>query len=266
MWNKTEKRPIAQFLLLTFAIAWGSEAVLIVIGHFKLFTENMDIFFTYILVCLGAGFAPAYAFYIVLRLHKKIHGFRDFLKIVFKADNIRLTVIITVLIMLSQLLIYIVCEEYIGNPWYCFILFIPLMIIGGGIEEVGWLGFLQPALETKMPLPAVDFLEGVLWSIWHLPLWFVPNTTQNAMNFLSFTVYCIVFNFVLAASYRVTKSVWAGVIIHAWGNVIYGGMFTFHTLTSLPSVKLLVIYCLEIIATIIISQYTTNSKFKKHAT
>ena len=31
-------------------------------------------------------------------------------------------------------------ERYTGNPWYLFVLFMPLMIYGGGMEEVGWQG------------------------------------------------------------------------------------------------------------------------------
>ena len=70
MWNKTEKQPIGQFLLLTFLIAWGSELILIAGGYLKLLDGTIGIFITYMFICFGAGFAPAYAFYIVLKKHK----------------------------------------------------------------------------------------------------------------------------------------------------------------------------------------------------
>lgn len=41
-------------------------------------------------------------------------------------------------------------------------------------------------------------LEGLIWGIWHLPLWFVPNSTQGNMNFVAFTLYCITLGLTLA--------------------------------------------------------------------
>ena len=59
--------------------------------------------------------------------------------------------------------------------------------------------------------------------------------------------YCIIFSFSLALLYRLTRCVAAMVVLHAWGNVVLGGMFTYHSLTSLPGLKTCLLYLVEIV-------------------
>jgi len=82
----------------------------------------------------------------------------------------------------------------------------------------------------------------------------VEAAGQSAMNLLAFTCHCIVLAFVLAALYKLTKSVFACVLFHAWCNVLGGGVFTFDMLTNAPSVKLIVIFIIEIVAAIVVWQ------------
>ena len=126
------------------------------------------------------------------------------------------------------------------------------MIVGGVIEEIGWRGFLQPVLEEKLPFVPAALLVGLVWAVWHFPLWFVQNAGQSAMNFFSFSIHCIVLAFVLAALYKLTKCVFACILLHAWCNVLGGGVFSFDILINVPSVKLLAIYVMEIIAAIVV--------------
>ena len=115
-----------------------------------------------------------------------------------------------------------------------------MMIWGGGLEEIGWRGVFQPLLEKRFSFLAAAFIEGVIWGVWHLPLWFIPNSTQGDMNFIAFTLYCIILGLTLAAAYRLTKCIWVTILIHAWGNTVLGGMYTLTSLNNYPSVKTLV--------------------------
>ena len=58
--------------------------------------------------------------------------------------------------------------------------FILLTLITGPIpEETGWRGTAYPRLRSRMPrLPAMLVLATV-WATWHLPLFFIHDTTQN---------------------------------------------------------------------------------------
>lgn len=65
------------------------------------------------------------------------------------------------------------------------------------------------------------------------------------MNFAAFTLYCITLGLTLAAAYRLTNSIWAAILIHAWGNTVLGGMYTLTSLNSFPTVKTLAVYAVQ---------------------
>lgn len=251
MWPEKEKKPILQYILLTFLIAWCAEALLILGENTGVLTGTAGVIAYFIFVGFGAGLAPMYAVFILLKKRKKICGIKDFCGLVFRTNHILKTIIATALFFFAFLMLNILSNDYLHEPWYLFILYIPLMMIGGGFEEVGWRGFLQPALEEKLPFFVASIISGVLWAVWHIPLWFVRNASQSSMNFISFLCYCIMGAFVLAALYKLTKSVFACVLLHAWANVL-GGMFTTDNLTSPIDIKLIIIYLIKIFASIII--------------
>jgi membrane protease YdiL (CAAX protease family) len=191
------------------------------------------------------------AVFILLKKHGKINGVKDYWKRVLRTDNLSQTIILTVAFCLSQFIPNIIGNTYLGNPWYLFILYIPLMILGGGLEEIGWNGFFQPVLEERIKFVPAAAISGAAWAVWHIPLWFVQNSNQSSMNFVSFLWHCVVLSFVIAVLYKMTYSVFACVILHAWTNVL-GGMFTRDALENPVGIKLAIVYILEIIVSIIL--------------
>ena len=72
------------------------------------------------------------------------------------------------------------------------------------------------------------------------------ETFAHYLATLKFALYCITFGLNLAVLYRLTKSVWAAVLLHAWGNTILGGMFSLTSLCNFPQAKTLLVYGIEI--------------------
>jgi CAAX amino terminal protease family. len=255
MWNENEKRPVGQYLALVFLIAWASEAILILLEQFGIMTGTVPgtvgFFVTYAVIGFGAGFAPAYAIYILLKKHKQINGLKDFFRLYFKTNNVLKTVFITIAFFCALLLVNIIGNKYLGNPWYLFLLLIPIMMIGGGMEEPGWRGFLQPSLEKRFPFPIATLIMGVIWAVWHLPLWLVKGASQSSVNFFLFLVFCIIFSFALAALYKLTRCVFACSLLHAWSNVLSAMFILYSTDIRLDS-RLIVMSLLEVIAAIVI--------------
>ncbi len=134
------------------------------------------------------------------------------------------------------------------------------MIFGGGLEEVGWRGFLQPLLEQKFSFFTTSLIIGVLWGFWHLPLWLIQSASQSSMNFLSFFIYCISFSFILGLLYEVTRSTLACILLHAWGNTLQG-MFTMSYLKEPLDLKISVIWiCVNLIVIIIYSFFKKSKQ------
>ena len=97
-----------------------------------------------------------------------------------------------------------------------FALFLVLQTLGSIGEEVGWRGFLQPALETTMHRLWACILIGILWAAWH-----VQNMAEPLTAIL-FILSCIGFSIMFG--YIAVGNIWqrgliAGVM-HAIVNIV----------------------------------------------
>lgn len=257
---KSNGKMMWAYLLYTFVFAWLAELLILAVHRSGLVSGGLGSFLHYGLIILGPGLSPAYAALIVQKRYKAV-TFKGFCRQILYTENMRTTVILTLFFGCIQFAACVAQERYRGNPWYLFIVYMPLMVLGGGLEEIGWRGVLQPQLERRFPFLAAALIEGVIWSVWHIPLWFVPNTTQSDMNFTAFALYCITLGCTLAAVYRLTKSIWACVLVHAWGNTTLGGMYTLTSLTNFPGIKTIVVYIIQV--ALIVLACTVCNKIRK---
>lgn len=250
---------IKNYLILIFIFAWAAEGLLILGELSGLLTGTIGLVFTFLIIGFGAGLTPLYVSAILLHREKRFTTFSALIKIILKTPNFKKTVWVTPLFFLALFLINFSNESYLGNPPYYFLFLFPLMIVGGGLEEVGWRGYLQPLLEKKFSLTMTSLIIGIIWGLWHLPLWFVQSANQSSMNFLSFLIYCISFSFLLGLLYRITRSTIACVLLHAWGNTLQG-MFTITYLTQALSFRISIIWMTVILSSIMISIFIKNHK------
>ncbi|WP_165861312.1 CPBP family intramembrane glutamic endopeptidase [Paenibacillus paeoniae] len=93
-------------------------------------------------------------------------------------------------------------------PIYIAVLSIPVLIIGGGLEELGWRYILQPFLETRFSSITSALLTSCIWALWHLPLFFIPGTSQFNWSFGLFCISIVGMSFALAVIYRISRSIW----------------------------------------------------------
>jgi uncharacterized protein len=242
--SNSSRKMMWEFILYTFAFAWGAELLIIAMYRFKLLSGGLGQFLHYALIIIGPGLSPAYAAFIIWRKYEAT-TLKVFCKRIFYTGDMHITAIFALVFACIQFVACVTQESYRGNQWYLFILYMPLMILGGGLEEIGWRGVLQPQLEKRFSFLVAAVVEGILWSIWHLPLWLVPNTSQSTYDFVAFMLYCITLGSTLAAVYWLTKSIWACILIHAWGNTVLGGMYTYTSLTKFPGAKTIVIYIIQ---------------------
>ncbi len=57
-----------------------------------------------------------------------------------------------------------------------------VLLIGGPLgEEFGWRGYLMPSLTARTNWRAASLVIGVVWGLWHLPLFFMAGTAQALM-------------------------------------------------------------------------------------
>jgi membrane protease YdiL (CAAX protease family) len=88
----------------------------------------------------------------ILKRHKKINSVKDFCKLILATKHVMKTVLITTAFCVAVLCTAILYGTRTNAPWYLLIIALPLMILCGGVEEIGWRGFLQPALDFRFLL------------------------------------------------------------------------------------------------------------------
>jgi membrane protease YdiL (CAAX protease family) len=50
-------------------------------------------------------------------------------------------------------------------------------------EEVGWRGYALPLLTASFGLGGASVVLGIIWAVWHLPLFFIPGTGSDGQSF-----------------------------------------------------------------------------------
>lgn len=74
-------------------------------------------------------------------------------------------------------------KAILANPLLLFPTLLLSFFSGPFSEEFGWRGFALDPLLKRLGFAGASVLLGLLWGIWHLPLYFMPETWHGAMGF-----------------------------------------------------------------------------------
>jgi membrane protease YdiL (CAAX protease family) len=96
-----------------------------------------------------------------------------------------------------------------------------IVLFGGGLEEPGWRGYLQPALQEAYSPLTVAFAVGVVWAGWHLPLVVIPGTIQHTLPLGLYLLQLVELSILLTwVTNRVEGSVLPAILLHAGVNAL----------------------------------------------
>lgn len=111
---------------------------------------------------------------------------------------------------------------------------LPALLLGGGFEEIGWRGCLQPILERCLPTGArllrtlvPSAITGVVWGLWHLPLFAIPETFQSQVPIWSVVLVGMALSFSFEALHKATGNLDSCIASHAWYNAMLVATPTF---------------------------------------
>lgn len=255
-----DKKIIVQYTMLTFCIAYLVSGSLIALGQFG-YTFNNWVY-TLQQFVMNIPFAiyilsPAIASYIILKKNNKIAGFKEWLKTVFYVKNN----ISIYLFVIAGLVVYFLMHIAISGrtemvlPFYTFFLCLPGNLIIGGLEESGWMYILQPELDKKYGFILSAVFVGVIWTFWHIPLFFIPGTNhaEGFINFWMFVVQLMSFRFFNGAIYRISGKgrVFMCVLFHTMFNAV-SPIFGTMTMTWAGTIAANAVIILVSLATVVI--------------
>lgn len=253
------KKITVQFTALTFCIAYLVSGTLIVLSQFgytvhnwvdslQQFISNIP-FAIYIL-------SPAIASYIVLKKNKKIEGFKEWLKTIFYIKNSIFLYLYVFAVLALYFLIHLAVADSkeLALPFYTFFLSLFGNLIIGGLEEAGWMYVLQPELDKKYGYIPSSLIVGVIWLIWHVPLFFISGTNQGEglINFGMYSFQVMAFRFIYGAIYKISGKggVFMCVLFHTMFNAvspIFGTMTMTWTGTILANTVMVIISLVTVV-------------------
>lgn len=115
-------------------------------------------------------------------------------------------------------------QDLIANP-----IMLPMVILMGFLsgplsEELGWRGYALDPLLKRFGTLGGSVILGIIWGVWHLPLFFMPATWHGQMGFQlagfwTFLVMSIGLTLIMTWVYRSTnRSILSAVCLHFASN------------------------------------------------
>ena len=246
------------FLLLT--IAWSWTFWLLGLNHLS-DGLNAETFAKFLPLFFAGVYGPSASAIITTFIFEGHQGLVLLLKkfIVFKAPmKVYLTIILLPLLSVGiGLIIYNTWFGDIGDFSWKAYLSIPTTLWAGFYagplgEELGWRGFLLPKLQKQFSEVKSAILIGLIWFVWHIPLFWAPFGTLvsgDPISYLPVLTYLIM---IIAISCIITwlvnqskGSVWIALLFHLSLNAGLALLFfpdmaaqykTIHFLSSVPMV------------------------------
>lgn len=93
-------------------------------------------------------------------------------------------------------------------------------LVGGQAgEELGWRGYALPRLTRRWGLAGASLILGIVWAVWHLPLFFVPEATTFGQSFPLYLLQVMSLSVAMAWLYaRTGGSLLPVMLLHAAVN------------------------------------------------
>lgn len=121
----------------------------------------------------------------------------------------------------------------ISYLWYEIpIVFITIIFLMGPLgEEFGWRGYLFPVLKEKYSVFQTSIMIGFIWTLWHLPKFFIEDVLQNeftklygiGLSLIGYLFYTICLSFLISVYFEKTKrSIVTPLVMHTMANLSIG--------------------------------------------
>lgn len=188
-----KRSPLSAYFVLAFAFTWAilCPAVLAAQG---IITVPLSSSVLITIATLG----PAAAAIVVVRAEAGRSGIRDLLD---QARRWRVKPIWYAIALMGPALMMMVAFlvwRLLGGPslaapplnaWLSVPILAVVLLIPALFEEIGWRGLALPRLQDRHGALAASLIIGVVWGIWHLPIWFIPEAGFSSLPFPIFVVF-----------------------------------------------------------------------------
>ncbi len=206
-----KKHPVVWFYGLAFGISWLGWLPMVAASHgVSLFDRPV---FQFLLILPAIG--PALAAVIVTWASDGKGGISLLLKPLLQwrvgVMWLGIAVVTPALLlvvgkMVTQALGFVATSETQGDDITAIVISAFVMsLVSNPWEEVGWRGFALPRLQKRHNALMATLAVGVLWGLWHLPLFFWSGNPMSDYPFLAWFIGTVAVSFVYTWLYNSTK-------------------------------------------------------------
>lgn len=93
-----------------------------------------------------------------------------------------------------------------------------MIFFGGGLDEVGWRGYLLPQLQKNFSSLTATSFVAIIWTFWYLPLWLVKGSGQDTIRISGYMIMVFSFAFLLTILWNKYESIALCILLHAGFN------------------------------------------------
>jgi uncharacterized protein len=110
----------------------------------------------------------------------------------------------------------------LATPWALIPTFVFILLLGGPIqEEFGWRGYALPCLQARSGALGATLLLAVVWTVWHLPFWFMAGSGMAGTPLPVYALYTLGLTGVMTWLHTLTGgSVFAAILMHTMANFV----------------------------------------------
>lgn len=112
-------------------------------------------------------------------------------------------------------------KAQVTTSWITLIVLFGKNLISGSLgEELGWRGFVLNELQKKYSPIKSAIIVGVIWGVWHAPLWFLSGYSglQLVQYIICFMIYIVAGSIVITTFYNWNHNLFIPIIIHQLFN------------------------------------------------
>ncbi len=109
------------------------------------------------------------------------------------------------------------------EAWYIIAIAIVISTPVQSGEEIGWRGYALPRLTTRFGLRWSGVILGAIWSVWHLPVFFLPGADKFGQSFPVYLLGTMTLSVAMTWLYAHTNgSLWMTMLMHSAVNQTTG--------------------------------------------
>jgi membrane protease YdiL (CAAX protease family) len=222
------RHPVISFYVLAFVISWLGWVPQAAYSH-GLFPIQSPLF-----LLLGGG-GPTFAALIVTLVLTGKGGVRELFAPLLRW---RVSVVWYCVALFWQpgiLLAVIGLDMFLGKPtpdfglvgpWFIVLPMFLTYLLFNLWEEVGWRGFALPRLQARYSALLSSLIIGVLWGLWHLPLFLDRNNPMSTFPFIAWFIGTVASAVLYTWLYNNAKgSLLIVSLFHAAGNTATAAVF-----------------------------------------